>query len=152
MAFCTCLREVYTGLRIWTYRNVVVDTRGAGRADRKIPWSGPVSDFIECPYLFIHCVGVRRYASSEESQSMVGVELFDLTMEPQRNFNPERELELGILVIVSLSSNYLFLYHVTPPLELIKFRGIGRPCTRTGVASESEFLSHLFTLTSNPPS
>ena len=26
--FCTCLREVYTGLRIWTYRNVVVDTRG----------------------------------------------------------------------------------------------------------------------------
>ena len=33
MAFCRCLREVYTGLRIWTYRNVVVDTRGAGRAD-----------------------------------------------------------------------------------------------------------------------
>ena len=70
------------------------------------------------------------------------MELFDLTMEPQRNFNPERELELGILVIVSLSSNYLFLYHVTLPLELFIFRGIGRPCTRSGVASESEFLSH----------
>ena len=45
---------------------------------------------------------------------------------------PERELELGILVIVSLSSNYLFLYHVTPPLELFKFRGIG------GLAPEPE--------------
>ena len=31
MAFCRCLREVCTGLRIWTYRNVVVDTRGGGK-------------------------------------------------------------------------------------------------------------------------
>ena len=37
---------------------------------------------------------------------------------------PERELELGILLIVSLSSNYLFLYHVTLPLELFKFGGL----------------------------
>ena len=44
-------------------------------------------------------------------------------MEPQRNFNPEREL--GILVIVSL-------FVVTPPLELFKFRGIGRGCIRIG--------------------
>ena len=120
MAFCRCLREVYTRLRIWTYRNVVVDTRGARRADRKMPWSGPVSDFIECPYLFIYSLrwGSEIRAFPEDSQSIVRVELFDLTMEPQRNFNPERELQLGILVIVSLSSNYLFLYHVTPPLEL----------------------------------
>ena len=67
MAFCRCLREVYTGLRIWTYRNVVVDTRGAGRADRKIPWSGPVPDFVECPSLFIHCVGVRSKPSHPSS-------------------------------------------------------------------------------------
>ena len=40
-----------------------------------------------------------RAFPGEDSQSIAGVELFDLTMEPQRNFNPERELSFIQLFI-----------------------------------------------------
>ena len=78
MAFrwaCRCLREVCTGMRIWTYRNVVVDTRGGGKkgGDVGVDWfeasrcSPTRIGFRKMngrdPYLFIHCVGVRSKPS-----------------------------------------------------------------------------------------
>ena len=52
MAFCTCLREVYTRLRTWTYCNVVVDLRrvDARRSENECSMVGPLRAHI---YLFI---------------------------------------------------------------------------------------------------
>ena len=118
-----------------------IDTQCApiGFRKMKVPWSGPVPDFVGCVrgpsestgfiiYLFIALgFGDTRLSPSGSDSRKTVSRLEWSCLEPQRNFNPERELELGILVIVSL-------FVVT---ELFKFRGIGRRCVRIGVAPES---------------